>query len=188
MLETLYETLHETYTTQIIMSVIGGLILFISEVLPFIKSIKSNGIIELLIKTFTATLNNNSENEPLLNNNNIQNYTVSNIESNMESNNTFNIKNSNSQIEEHLNILNLGIKDLLNLLNKYVNELQTTRQIKLQPIELYELNYIINYIKVNYPKKMFQIKFLSKTNKQLLISQGYVIDYDSKNDIFTIKW
>jgi vacuolar-type H+-ATPase subunit I/STV1 len=95
---------------------------------------------------------------------------------------------SDNQLSNQLDSLNVNIKNISYTLNGYINEAQNSRQLKLQSIELYELNYIINYIKVNYPKKMFQTRFLSKTNKQLLISQGYVVDYDSQNDTNTIKW
>ena len=87
-----------------------------------------------------------------------------------------------------LDILNSNINNITNTLNYYITESQNARQLKLQPMEFYELNYIINFIKVNYHKKMYQTKFLTKGNKQLLISQGYIIDYDSQNDIHTIKW
>ena len=39
----------ENLTLQIIMSCLGGLALFASELLPFIKSVESNGLMHLLI-------------------------------------------------------------------------------------------------------------------------------------------
>jgi hypothetical protein len=173
------ESSHNDYTIQIVMSVLGGMILIASEILPFIKSIKSNGLLELLVNTSKLFLKNNSNNssneeEPLLHD----------IE------NRISISDNilDDSLSSQLDLLNVNIKNISYTLNGYINEAQNSRQLKLQTIELYELNYIINYIKVNYPKKMFQTRFLSKTNKQLLISQGYVVDYDSQNDTTTIKW
>lgn len=167
------------FTTQIVMSVFGGIVLVISEILPFVKSINSNGLLELLVNASKSFLkpkiNNNSsilnhESEPLLND----------------------IENSTDihefSLSSQLNSLNQNINNISYTLNNFIHEAQNSKQLKLQSIELYELNYIINYIKVNYPKKIFQIRFLSKANKQLLISQGYVVDYDSQNDSHTIKW
>jgi hypothetical protein len=166
---------------QIIISVLGGiiLILIVSEILPFIKNIKSNGLIELLVNIWES-YKNIEENEPLIND--LENI----IDNRTEQHNS--VIELQPQLSEQLDSLNIAVNNITHTLNNYINEAQHSRQLKLQSIELYELNYIINYIKVNYPKKMFQTRFLSKTNKQLLISQGYVVDYDSQNDTHTIKW
>lgn len=173
----------EDYTIQIVMSVFGGIILIVSEILPFIKSVKSNGLLELLINTSKSFLKkqHSLENEPLL-------HQDSDVENNIEHRGRFSIRTIDDSIGNRLDSLNAGINTISYTLNTYIQEAQNSRQLKLQPIEMYELNYIINYIKVNYPKKMFQTKFLSKSTKQLLISQGYIVDYDSQNDTHTIKW
>jgi hypothetical protein len=168
------------YTIQIVMSVLSGMILIASEILPFIKSIKSNGLLELLVNTSTLFLKNNSNN----NSRNEEEPLLHYIENRISISDNIPEDSLSSQLDS----LNVNIKNISYTLNGYINEAQNSRQLKLQTIELYELNYIINYIKVNYPKKMFQTRFLSKTNKQLLISQGYVVDYDSQNDTNTIKW
>lgn len=173
------------YTIQIMMSVFGGMILIISEILPFIKSVRSNGLLELLINISKSFLKKNNdgrfrENEPLLND--VEN-SIGNQRDNLVDNSPL-----PDALSNQLDSLNVNIHNISYTLNSYINEAQNSRQLKLQSIELYELNYIINYIKVNYPKKMFQTRFLSKTNKQLLISQGYIVDYDSQNDMNTIKW
>lgn len=188
------EPSHEDYTNQIVMSVIGGLIIIVSEILPFVKSVKSNGLLELLVNTTKTLLKKarNDETEPLLNHQDIESNLENNVENNLENTTErrgrFSIRTIDDSINMRLDSLNSGINTISYTLNSYIQEAQNSRQLKLQPIEMYELNYIINYIKVNYPKKMFQIKFLSKSNKQLLISQGYIIDYDSQNDTHTIKW
>lgn len=168
-----------TITIQMILSICGGLIIMISETLPFIKEIKSNGIIHLLYNLIinkkeqdtTQHHDNHDENEQLLTNQNVHNniqdntITIHDVRDNI-SNLCSNLHNTNSTLE---------------LINN-------SRQLKLQTSELYELNYIINYIKVNYPKKIYKTKFLTKSNKQVLISQGYIIDYDFEHDMYSIKW
>lgn len=183
------------YTIQIVMSVFGGIILVISEILPFIKSIKSNGLLELIINISKKLLTKNNqirlldeEQQPLFSNQQNNHLNLrSPIENINNINNIDNIQEGNFLLNK-IDTLNTSINNISYTLNSYINEAQNSRQLKLQSIELYELNYIINYIKVNYPKKMFQTKFLSKINKQLLVSQGYIIDYDSQNDTHTIKW
>lgn len=179
------------YTIQITMSVLGGLILLISEILPFIKSVKSNGLLELIInvtrQVFKKTYNINEDEESLLNGHD----NGDNNEDNNERNDYFRVNNNtvnNTSLSVKIDSLNTSVMNISYALNNYMNEAQNSRQLKLQSVELYELNYIINYIKVNYPKKTFQTRFLSKSNKQLLISQGYIVDYDSQNDTYIIKW
>lgn len=187
------------YNIQTIISIIGGIVLFASELLPFIKSVKSNGIVELLInagKRYITKSNLNERNlddierSPLLNDieRNIERDS-DDIERNLDGIERRPINNiERSPLINGMEKLNININNMFQTLTNYINETQNSRQLKLQSIEIYELNYIINYIKVHYPKKMFQTKFLSQVNKQLLISQGYTIDYDSLNDTHTIKW
>lgn len=178
------------YTAQITISVIGGLILIISEILPFIKSVKSNGLLELIIYSIRKIFKKQGDivledEEALLSEE--SNFGISRVSQTQNNYNSVTTPVSAS-LTTKIDALNTSVMNISYALNNYMNEAQNSRQLKLQSVELYELNYIINYIKVNYPKKMFQTRFLSKTNKQLLVSQGYVIDYDSQNDTHTIKW
>ena len=158
---------------QIILSVCSGLIIIISETLPFFKKIKSNGIIHLLYNFINKKQDDDEEeNRPLFSSNIYQN-----------TQNTHDI----ITIHEVRNDIN-NLCNNLNITNSTLELINNQKQLKLQTSELYELNYIINYIKVNYPKKVFKTKFLTKSNKQLLISQGYIVDYDSEHDIHSIKW
>jgi hypothetical protein len=173
------------YTVQITMSVLGGLILLISEILPFVKSVKSNGLLELIVNVtkhfFKKTYHLNEDEESLLNEH-------QNDENQDDTSFRVRVNNSSVSLSNKIDSLNTSVMNISYALNNYMNEAQNSRQLKLQSVELYELNYIINYIKVNYPKKTFQTRFLSKSNKQLLISQGYIVDYDSQNDTYIIKW
>ena len=142
---------------------------------------------------------NNTNNNFLHNNTNNTNNEVVNEDVRYGSDDNFGIKNNlinqnetpgyqTSCLINKLDTLNSNVNNITTTLNHYITEAQTSRQLKLQPMEFYELNYIINFIKVNYHKKMYQTKFLSKINKQLLTSQGYIIDYDYQNDMHTVKW
>lgn len=181
------------FTPQIVLSVLGGTVILISEVLPFIKTVKSNGILQLLINTCKNVYNKRlgnvidvesglreDETEPLLQGSlgEIDGIQIGNGESSSRV----------SSLEIKIDNLNSNLHSISSNLHSCMSDIQNSRQLKLQPIELYELNYIINYIKVNYPKKTFQTKYLSKSNKQLLISQGYIVDYDSHTDVHVIKW
>ena len=177
------------FTPQIILSVIGGSVILISEVLPFVKAVKSNGILQLLVNTcknvYNKRLTNSTELDLESGENNIEEEREPLLVSMGSS--FRNVSNRNS-LETKIDDLNTNLHSISSNLYSCMSDIQNSRQLKLQPIELYELNYIINYIKVNYPKKTFQTKYLSKSNKQLLISQGYIVDYDSHTDVHVIKW
>lgn len=174
---------------QIIFSIISSLCLIISEILPFIKKYDSNGLLHLLLNiSKTIGKGNNEERLPLLNENeNNNNNNIIDVNDG-DGDDGSGIKNNSMDIINKLDILNSNVSNITTTLNYYITEAQNARQLKLQPMEFYELNYIINFIKVNYHKKMYQTKFLSKINKQLLVSQGYIIDYDYQNDMHTVKW
>ena len=80
---------------------------------------------------------------------------------------------------------NNNVNNIENILSDYLIQ---KSQVKLQCSGLYELNFIINYIKTNYLKKNLQMKYLQKSSKDMLLSQGYIIEYDSLHDISIIKW
>jgi len=168
---------------QLVTALFTGGFLIISEILPFVSSVKSNGLLDLLMNTYRSFFKSSTvsgEQEGLLQNS---------IENRDNEVNIYNISTSeNRLLTNKMDQLNGTIIQIFNVLNEHMSEIQHARGLKLQSIELYELNYIINYIKVNYPKKMFQTRFLSKSNKQLLISQGYIVNYDSQTDTHIIKW
>lgn len=160
-----------------IISVITGILLTISELLPFFKNLDGNGILHLLanISKTSETL----ENQPLL-------QTLENLSDNNDNNNN---DNNNNLIEIKLNTINDTLYCMTSKIQDSLNNVvDNSRTLKLQQSELYELNYIINYIKANYPKRFYITKCLSKINKQILISQGYIVDYDVQHDTYVIKW
>lgn len=180
-------------------SIMSGILLSLSESLPFLTNIKANGIVDFLINVLKQKFG----------------VTNTNIVSNIKSDNipvTLKTSDMNETLKEESRSLNdlihtidnvvLKIENLSNKIDgltenitKYTdnNEIiisnqNTTSRLKLEQSESYELHFIINYIKSNYPKKLYITKFLSKNNKELLIGEGYIIDYDSEKDINVIKW
>lgn len=193
-----------------ITSVVSGILLVISESLPFIKSLESQGIIHFLINIGQKVIANEPELQPLIDE--LLDETQVNQQSSkkipLNTSNSENISinvhelidNINSSIDNKINVLNSGINTMsdnihsvacnLNYINQILKEFdfKTSRQLKLQTSELYQLNYIINYIKQNYIKRQLKFKNLSKNNKDLLSSEGYIVNYDSQDDTTVIGW
>lgn len=175
-----------------IIYVITGVFLAISESLPFIKSVKAQGVMHFLVNIRQQFVNE-PESQPLLNN---ENYQQQQLQSEYISDSV----NGERRIDIHeiinkMNVLNSGINTVstnVNYMNEILkdisNDFKTARQLKLQTSELYQLNYIINYIKQNYIKRQLKFKNLSKNNKELLSSEGYIINYDSQDDTSVIGW
>jgi len=160
-----------------IISVVAGILLSISESLPFITSLESQGIVHFLVnigQNFLSTNNNNTEVlQPLLDHEHQHQINPQTV--------TVNTDININKISNNINNINDTLKDVS-------LDFKTARQLKLQTSQLYQLNYIINYIKQNYIKRQLLFKNLFKNNKELLISEGYSINYDSKDDISVISW
>lgn len=180
-----------------IISVITGILLAISESLPFIKSLESQGIIHFLVNIGQKLLANQSELQPLLDE--LREPTPTPNTENVIVNIHELIDNINSNFDNRMNVLNTGINNISSNINNVStnvnqilkdisNDFKTARQLKLQTSELYQLNYIINYIKQNYIKRQLKFKNLCKNNKELLLSEGYIINYDSQDDTSVIGW
>jgi len=172
-----------------VISVIVGMLLAISESLPFIKTVKAQGVIHFLVNIRQMFVNE-PELQPLLSElRHNQDEQISELEQNGE------IRINIHEIINKMNVLNSGINTVstnVNYMNEILkdisNDFKTARQLKLQTSELYQLNYIINYIKQNYIKRQLKFKNLSKNNKELLSSEGYIINYDSQEDTSVIGW
>lgn len=200
-----------------IISVTAGILLTVSESLPFIKTIKAQGIMHFLVDIGEKLLTNNSELQPLLGDASQQrvdenvldeqsdiqqneNITINiheiidNINSNFDNkmnvlSNTINNMSTNlNSVSNNINNVSNNVNYISDILKDISNDFKTARQLKLQTSELYQLNYIINYIKQNYIKRQLKFKNLSKNNKELLSSEGYIINYDSQEDTSVIGW
>lgn len=205
-----------------IVSVIAGILLTISESLPFIKSLKAQGVIHFLVNIGNTLLASNTELQPLLDeleagqagqestqlnlkqnheqdsdllqNGEIHKIIIDNINSNFDSkmnilSNTINSVAGNiNSVASNINTVSTDVNYISQILKDISNDFNTARQLKLQTSELYQLNYIINYIKQNYTKRQLKFKNLSKNNKELLSSEGYIINYDSLDDTSVIGW
>jgi hypothetical protein len=163
-----------------IISVIVGILLTISESLPFIKSVKAQGIVHFLINILIN--NTNNELRPLLYDHEPQLINQYEQESEFQQNREIHI------LIDNINVLSTNVNYISQILKDTSNDFKTARQLKLQTSELYQLNYIINYIKQNYIKRQLKFKNLSKNNKELLSSEGYIINYDSQEDTSVISW
>lgn len=205
---------------EVYITVVTGLLLVISESLPFISKIKGNGLLQVLA-TLGKKVIHNPENERFLpiidnlgniiGNNEGNNEGIASIQSknniqifndNPEDNLVDGSLNNNSNVQGDLFLfIKQAIKDIKDILmthekgrsndnKKNINQLcikQNPCNILLRPND-YELEYISNFIKCNYPIRNFNIKILSKETIDVLKSLNYIINYDSENDIYNIKW
>jgi hypothetical protein len=180
-----------------ILCIITSILLAISESLPMLNY-NANGILHFFILFFQNLNKNLSENEPLLpiseTNENVKNNETNDNETkdNQTNDNEVNKNNNFDELFSNIiqiqsNIYDISTKIQSSLDNGF-NDFNTARQIKILNSELYELNFISNYIKSNYMTKSLSLQYLSKNNKQLLISEGYIVDYDSIKNTYTIKW
>jgi hypothetical protein len=177
-----------------VISVITGVLLAISEALPFIKSLESQGILHFLINIGQKL--NQPELQPLLNDieqqgqqDQQQGQQTSEFQQTGEIRILIDSMNSTiNNVACNINTVSTNVNYISQILKDISNDFKTARQLKLQTSELYQLNYIINYIKQNYIKRQLKFKNLSKNNKELLSSEGYIINYDSQEDTSVISW
>lgn len=169
-----------------VISVITGILLAISESLPFIKTVKAQGVMHFLVNIRQLFVNE-PELQPLLSRN--QDEQISELEQNGEIRiNIHDLINKMSVLNSGINTVSTNVNYMNEILKDISNDFKTARQLKLQTSELYQLNYIINYIKQNYIKRQLKFKNLAKNNKELLSSEGYIINYDSQDDTSVIGW
>lgn len=136
-----------------LVAIVTGILLSVSETLPFIKGLSSNGIIHMLIRSGKAFLGNHSELEPLLPN--------------------------QIDFEQITSTMFKTTQDTLNII---------AAKKELMSPEKYQMDYIIHYIKSNFPKRSLEIKYLIENNKILLEKNGYTTNFDSVLNINTIEW
>lgn len=166
-----------------VISVITGILLAISESLPFIKTVKAQGVMHFLVNIRQMFVNE-PELQPLL-----SELRQDDLEQNGEIRiNIHDLINNMSVLNSGINTVSTNVNYMNEILKDISNDFKTARQLKLQTSELYQLNYIINYIKQNYIKRQLKFKNLSKNNKELLSSEGYIINYDSQEDTSVIAW
>ena len=145
-------------------SIALGVLLSTSEILPYIKNIKGNGIIDTIHRVIVYYLKYESdqelqEHQPLLSQ-----------------------EHQPDTLVPSNTIINIDTKPLieqLQLLNK---------PIEFESLDKYEMIYIINYIKNHFDKKSLNIHSLSLENKKTLESLHYNIDFDSTMKMYNINW
>ena len=145
--------MNNTLDLQTILAVITGVLFSASEALPFLNT-DSNGLLHFLMNKGRALLKKNvdDETQPLL--------------------------------EPTNNHIAIDFEPITTTLSKTTNDtlhmIQNQNQLK-QPSD-YQLEFIISFIKTNYPKKCLEISFLTESNKNTLESNGYRVNNN------TIEW
>ena len=148
-----------------IISITLGLLLSASEVLPYIKAIKGNGIFDVFYQMIKKQGDSVEEQQHLLSTNTPTNTpTPTSVPINTPT--VINI--DTSKIEEQLKELN--------------------KHPSIESSDKYEMMYIRNYIKDNYNERYLNISSLNLENKHLLESFNYNIDFDSKLGMYCIHW
>lgn len=143
-----------------VISIIMALLLFVSESLPFVKNLDSNGIFHSLILIGNDIISRNS-NQPIFN----RLSTEPDIEQ---------ATNSNKQLDD--------IYSNTSSLKEFIESK------KFQHPTFYELEYIKNYIRANFSDYYMDITNISEDNKTILQNLTYRIEYDSINKRYTIRW
>ena len=155
------------------LSLLLGLLLSISEILPYIQTIKSNGIVNFL----QLSLNKQRE---------IGNNLLEQIESEHLI--------VSDQSSEHLmelpnQQLLLEISKINPILNNITNSILTVNQnnFSLKTPDEYQLIYIEHCLKNDFTKNL-KFKYISDQNADLLHSLGYKIEYIHNEKKYFIHW
>jgi hypothetical protein len=160
----------------------------ISEILPWFTKSKSVShliinCIKIIIKIYNPIIS--EETTPLLNE-------IERMEQGTNCDLPEETITKPTNLNENLNVKLINLSNLENSLNTITTQFENLQNIQREPVlhpkEIYELNFIINYIKNSYPKKGLLTKNLSESNQQLLLSKGYIINYDSIENQYSIKW
>lgn len=156
-------------TIEIIISIVSSILLALSEILPLIKNVKYNGIIDFFVKIIEKKKMGDEE-EGLLNNNEHDSQLNDRVD----------------ELKSNIITLSTNYNSLHGSFIKIYENIVEYRM--LQTFDKYELDYIKNFIRINYPEKQLELRFLAEINKTTLKNLGYIIDYDSTNQMYCIKW
>ena len=165
--------------SEIIVILIPTIGFIISEILPWCTKSKSIShffidCIKTIIKIYNPSIS--EETTPLLDE--------------MEQGTNCDLPIETTTRNFNVKLIDFNLENSINECTKILSRFQNIQQQGpiLHPKEVYELNFIINYIKNSYPKKGLLTKNLSESNQQLLLSKGYIINYDSIENQYSIKW
>lgn len=199
-----------------IFAIISGLLFTISEILPFISKIESNGLIHFLVNAGNQMLKkkDDSEIEPLLplhNPDRKKKRSQSQIEIGSESEHSEQSEHSqqsehNEQSEQSEQIESDRRKGKFKKIKQQIESESESKQIdqfkqiepkqlemniesdRLKTSEEYELEFLKNHIKTHYLDHIIILPSLHKCNQQELENNGYKIFYDHIDDKYTLKW
>lgn len=172
-----------------------GLCFLISEVMPYISNFKYSSILHLIINIGNKILAkkpiDNQDYQPLLTDEQNSLHTVISMDSppkNLIDEQLLKILENIRDPLINLNKIHCNFYDIYSASLDSKPKISNVNQMPLYTSEMYELNYIMNYLKTNYATKQLQVKNINKSNSDLLLSKGYRIDFDSEKDITIIKW
>lgn len=169
--------------------IIPSVLFIISEILPWIS--KSKSIVHLIIDAVKFIIkvyypNLTSETAPLLDD-------IENLNENTRHDSDTPVVPKQQNLDKIENILYELVSEFKACTHEFISNSKVIQQFQvsnamIHPKEKYELTFIINYIKTNYLKRRFVIKNLKESNREILIDKGYIVDYDSHEDYFSISW
>ena len=195
-----------------IFAIISGLLFTLSEILPFISKIESNGLINFLVNVGNQMLKKkeNDETEPLLplynparkkkraqieigsedeRSEDERSDEEQNGESDQQNKSKFKkIKQSETEnVSENKNeSKKIKQQDENKTESKQIEQFKENDRLKTS--EEYELEFLKTHIKTNYLDHIIILPSLHKCNQQELENNGYKIFYDHIDDKYTLKW
>ena len=197
-----------------IIAIVTGLLLSISELLPFISKIESNGLLHFLVKQGNQLLNKgeSEENEPLL-----PMYNKSEKQKRDQSDQSEKEKSDQSDQSEKEKSDRRQQKKIKRKVQEQYREsesdletehkiLKRKRKMKggestkgtqgdgkikepfLKTSEEYELDFLKNYIITHYLDHIVILPSFHLCNREIFEKMGYKIFYDHIVDKYTLKW
>jgi hypothetical protein len=182
----------EEFNFHTIFAIISGIMLTISEILPFISRIESKGLLHFLVNTGNKflTKENSQETEPLL----PIYHDPSEQREPKEQNNARKSKSKKSKFKERKIHLDTDTEPEHKMLKRKRNE-RNEIEVKRNEIEgcvktpeEYELDFLKNYIISHYLDHIIILPSFHLCNRELFEKMGYKIFYDHIDDKYTLKW
>jgi hypothetical protein len=160
-----------------------GILLTVSEILPFISNINSNGLVHLLTSVGSNFLKKSrtpvsEELSPLLNDNDNDNDNDNSVQLLELLNTTSDIKTAISSMVPKVDLISGHLIEL-------ASRDDTSNLTEINSGK-YEMNFIINFIKFNYPKRQLLLPSLLESSKIQLKERGYLVQ--NENGQVIIKW
>lgn len=195
-----------------IIAIITGLLLSISEILPFISSIRSNGLLHFLVDQGNKFLKQkeSEETRPLLPvyrevqdvqdvSQDVQDvsHDLDNVRGHEKDTEHGKAKQKKIKYESESESENESDEREDNLIRKrkrqkkQKNKSETINKVTISSLktsEEYELDFLKNYITAHYLDHIIILPSFHMSNRTLFEKMGYKIFYDHVDDKYTLKW